>query len=285
MSSAAHPDWIFFSDLDGTLLDDKTYQWRAASRALKALEKNALPLVIVSSKTRAEVLPLLAQLGRREPFVVENGGGIYVPVRYFAFQIEGGQRVPGGWWKVALGTPYRRLVSELRAASRTAGVRTRGFAQMSVREVAGFTGLESREARRAKAREFDEPFLILETDPGAWPRLRAEIRRRGLRATRGSRFFHIMSDNDKGAAVRRLTAWFRRTRGSRVRTVGLGDSPNDIPLLRAVDVPVIVAGPGGRSDPETLAAVPHAQRPTGLGPAGWNRAVLALLERRERPGA
>lgn len=274
---AAH--WVFFTDLDGTLLDHSTYQWTAARRALQALRRRGSALVIVTSKSRAEVWPLLRDLRRRDPFVVENGGAIYLPGDYFPFRMEGAEGVGKSWQRVALGTPRRRLVASLAKAARRARVRVRGFAQMSAREVAGATGLELREARRALEREFDEPFVILDGEARAWPRLRREIRREGLRATRGSRFFHVLGRNDKGVAVRRLSGWFRRALGSRVRTVGLGDSPNDIALLRAVDISILVARPGGWYDLETLAAVPHARRAGGVGPVGWDRAVRKLLSR------
>jgi mannosyl-3-phosphoglycerate phosphatase len=268
---------VFFTDLDGTLLDHRTYAWTAARSALRALARQQQPLVIVTSKTRAEVLPLLCKLERREPFVVENGGAIYVPVGYFPFRIADADRAGRGWQRVALGTPYQMLVAALRTAARRARVSVRGFSQMPAREVAERTGLELTGARRARRREFDEAFIILDGDRRAWPRLRAEIRWLGLRTTRGSRFFHIMGANDKGMAVRRLAAWFRRVEGGRVRTVGLGDSPNDVPMLRAVDFPLLVARPGGRYDLATSAAVPTARRAGAIGPKGWNRAVLRLL--------
>jgi len=268
---------VFFTDLDGTLLDHRTYAWTAARRALTALAWRQRPLLIVTSKTRAEVLPLLSELHRTEPFVVENGGAIYLPVGYFPFRIAGAEEGGGGWQRVALGTRYQRLVAALAIAAQRARVSVRGFSQMTAQEVADRAGFELTSARRARRRELDEAFVILGGDERGWPRLRAEIRRLGLRSTRGSRFLHIMGANDKGAAVRRLAAWFRRAEGSRVCTVGLGDSPNDIPMLRAVDLPVLVARPGGRYDPETLAALPNAQRAGGVGPQGWNRAVLRLL--------
>jgi mannosyl-3-phosphoglycerate phosphatase len=154
---------------------------------------------------------------------------------------------------------------------------------MSAHEVAKRAGLQLAAARRGRQREFDEPFVILEGDARRWPRLQHEIRKLGLHATRGSRFFHILGKNDKGAAVRRLAAWFRRASPCGIPlTVGLGDSPNDIPLLRAVNLPILVAGRSGRHDQETLNAVPAAKRAGGIGPAGWNHAVLQLLRRRAR---
>jgi len=268
---------VFFTDLDGTLLDHQTYAWSAARPALRELARRRQPLVIVTSKTRAEVLPLLGKLERREPFVVENGDAIYLPVGYFPFRIADATRAGRGWQRVALGTPYPGLVAALRTAAGRARVSVRGFSQMPAREVAERTGLDLTAARCARRREFDEAFIILDGDQRAWPRLRAEIRRLGLRTTRGSRFFHIMGSNDKGVTVRRLRAWFERLGGASVRTVGLGDSPNDIPMLQAVTMPVLVARPGGRYDAETSAAVPDARRAGGVGPQGWNRAVLRLL--------
>ena len=62
--------------------------------------------------------------------------------------------------------------------------------------------------------------------------------------------------------------------GKQVRVLGLGDSPNDLPLLEAADVAVVVPGPEGphpallegvQSGRFQLAAFPHAQ--------GWADAV------------
>jgi mannosyl-3-phosphoglycerate phosphatase len=147
---------------------------------------------------------------------------------------------------------------------------------MNSREVAERTGLALDDARRALRRQYDEPFVILNETARVWSRLRKEIARKGLGTTRGSRFFHITGKTDKGVAVARLAGWFHRAFGPSSRTAGLGDSPSDIPLLKAVDQPILVARPGNRYDAETLAAVPRVQRAGGVGPAGWNRAVLRL---------
>lgn len=273
---------VFFTDLDGTLLGHEGYDWKPAARALEILRRRRIPLVLVTSKTRAEVVPLLTRLQRREPFVVENGGAVYLPEGYFPFRIRGEKRAEQGWCRVAFGISRRRLLAALRRAARRADVKVRSFAGMTAREVAALTGLEVREARLAMRREYDEPFVLRGEARGDWPRLRRAIRDEGLRATRGGRFFHILGRNDKGAAVRALKRWYRRRWRGPVRAVGLGDSPNDVPLLRAVDVPVLVARPGGRYDRETLSAVPRARRAGGVGPAGWNRAVLELVQREPR---
>lgn len=269
--------WVVFTDLDGTLLDHATYRWDAAQGTLDALRCFRVPLVIVTSKTWAEVQPLRAKLGRRDPVVVENGGAIYLPAGYFSFRVKSAVRAGKGWLRLGLGTPRPQLVQALAQASKRAGVRVRSFAEMTARELAGRAGLSMADARRALERDFDEPFVILDTNHHARARLERQIRCLGLSMTRGSRFFHILGGNDKGEAVWKLTAWFYRASGHPVSTIGLGDSPNDIPMLRAVDVPVLVARPGGRYDRESIAAVPRVQRACGAGPAGWSCALLRIL--------
>jgi hypothetical protein len=127
----------------------------------------------------------------------------------------------------------------------------------------------------------DEPFVLLHGGSAAASRLRQEINHAGFHVTRGSRFFHILGKNDKGSAARKLLSCYRRVSRTRIRSVGLGDSPNDIPLLRAVDVPILVARPGGRYDREVRGAVPRVARAGGVGPsAGIARFASVGLSRR-----
>jgi mannosyl-3-phosphoglycerate phosphatase len=277
MCALPTPNFVIFTDLDGTLLDYSSYGWRAAGPALRLLRRYHVPLVVVTSKTRAEVSLFLRAIGRRDPFVVENGGAIYIPSGYFPFEIREAQPALRGWQRVALGSRHAVLRKALVSAAKRARVRVRGFGDMSAREISKLTGLKLAHARLARLREYDEPFLLEGADRHAWSRLRQEILRSRLTATRGTRFYHISGAGDKGRAVRLLIRWFRSAYGNGLHTVGLGDNPIDIPLLRQVDVPILVPVPGKRYDPETLKAVQGLQRAGRAGPFGWNRAVLSVL--------
>lgn len=265
---------LIFTDLDGTLLDCDTYSFEEAKPALRETKRRRIPLVFCTSKTAPETLDLQREMGIRDPFVVEDGGGIYLPKGYF-------RRPPPGLvdrgrfllWPLApkirdfqgILPRLRRLVPDLRS-----------FFDMSAEELAAETGLPVKRARLARCREFDLPLLL--SNPARIRRLGKVIGSEGLRITRGGRYWHLHGATDKGKAVRLLAALFR-SEHERVKTIGLGDSALDAPMLRAVDVPVAVQLPNGRYD-ASLLQVPRLKLARGIGPVGWNRAVLRLIEGR-----
>ncbi|MFP4475575.1 MAG: HAD-IIB family hydrolase [Desulfatibacillaceae bacterium] len=259
---------VVFTDLDGTLLDHDTYSWRAAAPALGACRARHVPVVMVSSKTRAEMEPLGSELGIEAPFAVENGGAVYLPRKEFPEPPEGG-REDGPWWRIEPGSPYREIVPALEEISGKLGVRLEGFAGMSVDRIMEVTGLDREGARLAAAREYDEPFVAPRT--GMEAMLAKAAASRGLRVSGGGRFFHLHGDNDKGRAVRLVVEAYGK-RGLEVVSAGLGDSHNDESMLKVVDHPYFV-GPPERTPRD----IPRLVVTKRTGPEGWNLAVLDFL--------
>jgi mannosyl-3-phosphoglycerate phosphatase len=90
---------ILFTDLDGTLLNGETYDYQAVLPALETLKQKGIPVIPVTSKTRAEVETLIQTVGITDPFVVENGSAIFIPRDTCPFALpEGKMTVPIGWW-------------------------------------------------------------------------------------------------------------------------------------------------------------------------------------------
>jgi predicted mannosyl-3-phosphoglycerate phosphatase (HAD superfamily) len=63
--------FVVFTDLDGTLL---TSSFEKAMPALEAVHELRIPIVFVSSKTRAEIEVYRKRLDNGHPFVFETGG-------------------------------------------------------------------------------------------------------------------------------------------------------------------------------------------------------------------
>jgi mannosyl-3-phosphoglycerate phosphatase len=268
---------IVISDLDGTLLHSQTYSFDAAQPALDRLRKERIPLVLCTSKTRAEVEHWRSRLNNDEPFVVENGGALYVPRSYFGFPLEGAAQ-RDGYEVIEFGAPYADLVNALQEASKESACEVLGFHQMSVAEISVRTLLPVRQAEMAKAREYDEPFEILGT--GTHTLLRA-IEDRGYRWTRGDRYYHITGKHEKALAVRCLIALYCRAFGP-VTTIGLGDGYNDAHFLNSVDIPIIIRS---RAAMGLKVSVPAADVTAAPGPHGWNEGVLNTLRATDIPGS
>lgn len=260
---------IVVTDLDGTLLHPRTYSFEEALPALELMRQREIPLVICSSKTRAEIEVYRQRLDNTHPFISENGGGIYIPAGYFPFRGSGEQR--GGYEVISLGSPYEEIRKRFTAMRDRLGIAVRGFGDMTEEEVAGLTGLAIEEARLAKQRDYEEPFIFIDKNDD---RFLKEIEGEKLRWTQG-RFFHLMGDHHKGKAVTILRKLYERRDGP-VMTIGIGDSLNDLPFLAAVDRPVLVKKESGRHDGRI--DIPGLVRTEGIGPAGWNEVVMKLLD-------
>ena len=262
---------VVFTDLDGTLLDRATYSFEPARPALDALAKAGVPVVLCTSKTRAETERWRLTLDNAHPFIVENGGAAFVPEAYFDPDV-GFDRTEKGYGILEFGAAYPDLRRALAAIRASTGLPLRGFGDMSLEEIAERCGFSREDAELAARRQYDEPFVGADSiDLAAVVR---EAAAAGLQVVSGGRFHHLVGGSDKGRAVRALRKLFDKG-GDPVRAIGVGDSPNDEPMLRAVDVPVLVRKPGGGHvdglHPAGLVIAPYS------GPEGWRVAVLGLL--------
>jgi mannosyl-3-phosphoglycerate phosphatase len=267
---------VIVTDVDGSLLDASTYELGPALPVLQRVAQQRIPLVLCSSKTRAEIEALQQRLGIRHPFIPENGGAIVAPPGYFG-EASPSVVADGGRFELELGRPYPEVVAALREVAAAERVRIVGFSDMTVGDVAAACGLPELDAQLAKLRQYDEPFRLLDSDSAVRSRFLKALHRRGIRTVSGGRFDHATGDTDKGRAVEILKTLYRRL-GDAMVMAGLGDAANDVSLLRAVDRPFIIRSDANGSTGRLLRKVPTARVTTGSGPAGWAEAVTTLLD-------
>lgn len=267
------PRLVFFSDMDATLLDAQTYGFEEARPALKALKDKGVPLVFVTSKTRGEVEYFRELLNNRDPFIVENGAAVYIPKGVFPFEVPELQD-RGEYLVLEFGVPRERILKVLRHAFKEIGTSLRGFVSMDENEIARITGLPLNLAKLAKEREYDEPLVVDQPFLKVRGRLEEYLARVGLGLVMGGRFAHVLGPNDKGRAVRFLLTLFKRLWPD-VLGVGLGDSPNDLPLLKAVDIPFVIPNP--HIAPSSMEELPQAKKVTHPAPLGFKEAVTRVF--------
>lgn len=261
---------VIFTDLDGTLLDYYNYSCEVAKPLVGKLKDVGVEIVFCSSKTRAEIEFYRRQLGLDTPFIAENGGAIFIGRDYFPFTYDYQRRV-GEYNVIELGIQYGEVKRRLDSVRREKGLDFKGFVDMGDTEVIMLTGLDMASAGRARMREYGETLDIVGSEAELKHILDA-ISSAGLEWSRGSRLYSVAGGSDKGVAVEVLTNLYKKKWGS-TKTIGVGDSPNDEPMLVAVDIPVLVRKPPGYWEDIKL---PNIYKVDGIGPDGWVKAIEEL---------
>jgi len=269
---------LVFTDLDGSLLNHDDYSFEEARHSLTRLREEQIPLILVTSKTRREVMSLQHAMGIREPFIVENGGGIFFPLGYRGFFLSGDYTAEDDCAVIPLGLSYDRIRDCF--ATLKSRFKISGYGDLSPEEIAGLTGLSIADAARAKTREFSEPFLVESVLD--LPALANIAAKGGMKIIRGGRFYHLISARqDKGASVRCVRDIYRRNCGGEHIVIGIGDSENDLPMLQQVDIPVLIPH---RERGYLDICLPGLVKATEPGCRGWNEVVERILDELQTKG-
>lgn len=259
---------IVFTDLDGTLLDHETYSYAEALPALTRLKALGIPLVLASSKTAAEIIPLRAALGFSHcEAIVENGSGI----------LKAGEADEGS------GEAYhqiRQMLEELPPGLRS---QYQGFSDWTAEEVSARTGLTLAEADKAKQRWFSEPGVWLGNE-AARQEFADAVKAKGLSVQQGGRFMTLSFGGNKAERMLEIARRYR-TADEPHFTVALGDAGNDVAMIEQADMGVIIPNPEHEGIPRLDGeASGRIIRAASTGPTGWNKAITMLLDQRQKTG-
>lgn len=250
---------LIITDLDGSLLDHHTYRWDPAADWLAELQRHQVPVVLCSSKTAAEIAPLQKRLGLAGlPFIAENGALVQMSA-------ERRVRIPPE------SAGYDQLCQMLTDLQRR--YRFRGFCDFSDHEVAAMTGLSESESALARQREASE-VIVWRDDEEKLGEFRAALAQRQLQLTQGGRFWHVMpAGSGKGEALN----WLLDQYDSRPATIGLGDGPNDAPMLDAVQYAVVIKGYSKMPVTLTREDTQQVYHTAHYGPEGWKEGLDYFL--------
>jgi mannosyl-3-phosphoglycerate phosphatase len=202
----SRPPLIVFTDLDGTLLDGRSYTIGPAQEMLTRLRAQRIPVVFCSSKTAAVQRPLRRELGLEQvPFIVENGAAVIVPDSA-GLAVTDWSRVPGTSDERlrVLGRTFDAVRTGLARATAQTGRPVVGYADLTVRQIADLTGLDEEPTARARARQRDfSETLVDACSPATGSALEAALVTAGLTCRHGGRLRTVTgAESDKGRAAR-----------------------------------------------------------------------------------
>lgn len=274
MSAVGIDLYLVFTDLDGSLLDHHDYSFAPALPALAALERAAIPLIPVTSKTRAEVEPLRKHLGNTHPFIVENGAAVFVPAGYFDAR-PAATIARDGYWVREFGAPRERWLQLLAALQAQFPGEFVSFTEAGVDGIAAMTGLPPEQAALADRREYSEPVQWLGSDRRKHEFIEAAVKA-GASVLQGGRFLSVGGDCDKGRALSWLRATYLQDRGGGTcHDLAAGDSGNDLAMLMAAETALLVRSPA--HDFPALGRKQGLMHSCEYGPAGWAEGVIHWL--------
>ena len=219
--------WIV-SDVDGTLMDN-SYDLTPAKETIKILQKLSIPVILCTSKTASEVKVIRNELNLADPYIVENGAAIYG---------ESLKKVNG---KIILGKKYETLEEILNKISKDIDYKLIPLNNLSDLEATELTGLKGNSLNLMRDRHWSMPFLnppnFLE------PKINLCCKKFNVDVFKGNRMSHLLSRNsNKGKAIKALKKY---SNIKNIKIIGLGDSPNDLPLLLNSDIRIVIPGIDG----------------------------------------
>jgi len=259
---------IIFTDLDGTLLDHDNYTYSAAQPTLDYIRQHNIPLIFTTSKTSIEIEDLCKQTNSYHPFIAENGGLLAIPENYFSQQ-----PISKKYNKHVIGKTRSEITSTL--LSLASSFQFKSFNDMSAKELIKHTGLDPQQAIYANQRDCTEPLLWLD-DPLKLNAFTKQLEKNELRLVSGGRFHHVMGHHDKATTMITLKNTYEKNMDSKFVSIALGDSPNDVDMLKKADYGIVIPNPHApKLSIEKHANLSHAKLP---GPQGWNQTLLLLLK-------
>lgn len=281
---------VVFSDIDGTLIDIFTRNYGESKDLVKKLKEYSIPVILCSSKTRAEQDQIRRDLGLEdEPFIIENGGAVMIPEGYFDSRdndeklryYHESMRSGDGYRIIELGRSSREIRITLHDIRRKTGTSFKGVSDVSIDELANIVGMTHEEAERMSKRKYGETILMIDKTQKA--QFEQELTQQGLQVIYGGRYFDVTAGNDKGKAVRILMDLYRKKLGDDTRFIGIGDSLNDIPMLRLTDIAILVQKHDGTwAEVDGIDDFSDVVKVEGIGPVGWENAFAIIMKEAQK---
>jgi mannosyl-3-phosphoglycerate phosphatase len=258
---------IIFTGIDEVLSSTAQSDYQLITSVVQDLQQQNIPLIPVTSKTRAEIADWLERFDFIDPFIVERGSGIFIPEknrRFTAFKTTHINR----YHLHQLGCSYTEARAALKVVQEEINKILRGFGDLDEENIQSLIGGSLKEVRKAKAREFSEYFLTPSRLEIA--SLQQIAREYGYKILPGDNLSLILGlEAVEATAIQWLTNNFTAN-GSVIHTVGLGSTKQDLALLEAVQIPIVIPSPTGV---DTCLSSKSWRVASNPGVKGWTEAI------------
>ena len=261
---------FIFTDLDGSLLNHNNFEFKEIKDFILNCISNGIKIIPNTSKTEKEIQVFIEQLGQNLPFVIENGAAIHnLDLVHPKIKFKNNSII------------FSRSLSEIFEQFKKnipIDFQKRCFflKDMSFIEQMKILGLNKKYLPFALNRYYSMP-LVFEGSKEIKNEFTSLLKTIGMKLHEGGRVYNISDDCSKGKAMTTLIEILENDLDYKTHTIVIGDSPNDISMLKVCDQPCVIPLPNKNNlchlkDHKIIRATQSA-------PMGWEEVVRASLKK------
>jgi len=187
---------------------------------LRQLARAQMPCVWMTGWTRAQLDEPRRRLGQSDPYIGENGCGVYLPEDYFHLKGSNTIRL-GRYTCIPIAKPQPAAREALEELSSELDISVVPLRKLSHRELGQNTNLPAKEADLIRLRDFDELFFFAGASAADIGKFRSEAKLRGLVVQSAGQFWSLSSGGNVAKCVRELGALYDRALRSHALRIGV----------------------------------------------------------------
>ena len=221
---------LLFTDLDGTLLNKKTFEFKAALKLIKNCISKGINIIPNSSKTDLELDEICENLEIPKVYISENGSFIY-GLNFLSENLN--KKVHLSRNKAVI---FKNFSDNINIKLQKKCLILENETLQNQIEI---LGLPHNKISKAMNRKFSMPFIFLGNKEEE-VELKNNVKKHGLNIQFGGRVFSLGDEVSKGNAMMRFISLLSNETKKNYVSICVGDNENDFDMLDKSDYPCLV---------------------------------------------
>ena len=257
---------LIFTDLDGSLLNRENFKFDAIKDFILELLSNDILIIPNSSKTAKEIINFNEELGKKLPFIAENGSAIH-NLNLINFNLPE---------KIILSRDNSEILEIFKKkVPNNLKLKCAFLKDLNKKQQLDILGLPSDKIEYAIQRNFTLPFKF-NGDKNQKEKLKNIIKSIGLTLQEGGRVINLCDKVSKSQAMKNVIKVLKKVNKKKLVTVAVGDNFNDLEMLTNSDFPCLVFNDKFTLEKININNCIVSKEPA---PEGWSEIIKKTLDK------
>lgn len=238
------------------------------------LDQLEIPCVWLSKLSRIQLDEPRRRAGHAEPFIAEEGCGVYLPEDYFHLKPAKTVRL-GRFTCIPVAIQQPAAEEALESLSEESGIEVVALRSLTPKELADNTGLPKQEAELARQRDFDELFFFAGASEADIARFKLLAQEKKLSLREHGAFWSLAVGADVRRCIREIGELYDRSLHGHANRFALAAGADSAAILSSCDRGIRLTS----SSKHSLSDSPESHRPNELAitsPNLWEAVLSAI---------